>query len=211
MRRGFTLIELLVVIAIIAILAAILFPVFARAREKARQASCTSNVKQISLGLLMYVQDYDEMFGLAGGYGGDATWAPQWPIAIQPYLKNWQILRCPSNLYRADAPWVYWGQTHQTNENYAALPGLQFTSLARVDRPAEKLMVLDSNHQAVPDWNRAQYSMICPTGTGCAGGLANRVPKNCPHNEGVDIGFVDGHVKWGRYTDTATPPNGWLP
>ena len=96
-RKGFTLIELLVVIAIIAILAAILFPVFAKAREKARQTSCLSNVKQTTLGLLMYVQDYDERFGLDGGYNGDNTWARQWPIAVQPYVKNAQILRCPSN------------------------------------------------------------------------------------------------------------------
>ena len=211
MRRGFTLIELLVVIAIIAILAAILFPVFARAREKARQASCSSNVKQLALGLLMYVQDYDEMFGYGGGYGGTATSAAQWPIAIQPYVKNWQLFRCPSNQYRANAPWTYWGQTHETNENYAALQGLQFTALARVDQPSAKIMVMDSNHQAVPDWNRAQYSMICPTNTGCAGSIANRDPKNCPHNEGVNVGFVDGHVKWGKHTNTATPPGGWLP
>ncbi|MCX7597678.1 MAG: DUF1559 domain-containing protein, partial [Armatimonadetes bacterium] len=77
MKKGFTLIELLVVIAIIAILAAILFPVFARAREKARQASCTSNLKQIAMAHLMYAQDYDEMLP---GHGNDAV-AP-WPLMI---------------------------------------------------------------------------------------------------------------------------------
>lgn len=210
MRRGFTLIELLVVIAIIAILAAILFPVFARAREKARQASCTSNVKQITLGLLMYAQDYDERFGLSGGWNGTALWAAQWPIAIQPYIKNWQLLECPSNPYRS-GPWVYWGQTHQLRENYAALPGLEFQSLARVTEPASKILVIDSNHQAVPDWNRAQYACICPSGTTCADGLNNRKPSNCPHNEGVNVGFVDGHAKWGRHTGSSTPPQGWLP
>ncbi len=70
MRRGFTLIELLVVIAIIAILAAILFPVFARAREKARTASCSSNVKEMQLGVLMYAQDYDERPGTGEGAHG---------------------------------------------------------------------------------------------------------------------------------------------
>jgi prepilin-type N-terminal cleavage/methylation domain-containing protein/prepilin-type processing-associated H-X9-DG protein len=98
-RRGFTLIELLVVIAIIAILAAILFPVFARAREKARQASCQSNLKQIGLSLMMYSQDYDESISMhTGGFGyptavqADQEW---WPMRIQPYMKNVQVLQCP--------------------------------------------------------------------------------------------------------------------
>ena len=90
---AFTLIELLVVIAIIAILAAILFPVFARARENARRSSCQSNMKQIGLGFLQYTQDYDERFppGTDGGKG--AGWAGQ----LQPYLKSRQILICPSD------------------------------------------------------------------------------------------------------------------
>src|SRR5436853_425232 len=87
-RRGFTLIELLVVIAIIAILAAILFPVFAQAREKARAISCLSNLKQIGLGALMYSQDYDEKFFCGWGSGG----GPEpgiivWRVAILPYVK----------------------------------------------------------------------------------------------------------------------------
>ena len=110
--KGFTLIELLVVIAIIAILAAILFPVFARARENARRASCQSNLKQIGLGMMQYTQDYDEQFplfptGLA--YQNDGTGygnAPfllagnvpaTWDLVIQPYVKSMQILACPSD------------------------------------------------------------------------------------------------------------------
>ena len=92
-KHGFTLIELLVVIAIIAILAAILFPVFARAREKARQASCQSNVKQMMLGILMYAQDYDARFPRHSvGYHGWAGWTAQ----IYSYIKNDQLYRCPS-------------------------------------------------------------------------------------------------------------------
>jgi prepilin-type N-terminal cleavage/methylation domain-containing protein len=92
-RRGFTLIELLVVIAIIAILAAILFPVFAKAREKARQTSCLSNTKQLCLSFLMYVQDYDEVFP---GRVMAPTPAVSWVALIYPYTKNSQLFRCPS-------------------------------------------------------------------------------------------------------------------
>src|SRR5579871_4306181 len=108
-RNAFTLIELLVVIAIIAILAAILFPVFAQAREKARQASCLSNTKQINLASQMYTQDYDEMFVInhydsanAGDNFGngnnyaDLPFTYWWPRLLQPYFKSWGIFACPS-------------------------------------------------------------------------------------------------------------------
>ena len=111
-RRGFTLIELLVVIAIIAILAAILFPVFARAREKARQTSCLSNLKQLALAVRMYVQDYDEVFPSSRvvpgcpfpDYGGSIPYMmigerqlQGWPNLMQPYVKNQQLFWCPSD------------------------------------------------------------------------------------------------------------------
>src|SRR6202044_2129164 len=96
-RSGFTLIELLVVIAIIAILAAILFPVFAQAREKARQTSCISNEKQIALGSIMYVQDYDEMFAVErepNTYNPPGPTGITWRTTIQPYIKNQQVFYC---------------------------------------------------------------------------------------------------------------------
>jgi prepilin-type N-terminal cleavage/methylation domain-containing protein len=111
-RFGFTLIELLVVIAIIAILAAILFPVFARARENARRASCQSNLKQIGLGILQYTQDYDEKMPPAritatrpDGTNGNIPWH----FLVQPYVKSVQLFRCPSNTSA--------GQVNNTNTN----------------------------------------------------------------------------------------------
>ena len=95
-RSGFTLIELLVVIAIIAILAAILFPVFAQAREKARQASCASNLKQIGTAFVSYSQDYDEMCPRAMWGGSPSGTLCSWPTIIQPYVKSVDIFRCPS-------------------------------------------------------------------------------------------------------------------
>jgi len=101
-RKGFTLIELLVVIAIIAILAAILFPVFAQAREAARMTSCLSNMKQIGLALRMYSTDHDEVYpniyqgwGVSGAPGSQEGW--MWKNAIQPYIKNKGVFNCPSN------------------------------------------------------------------------------------------------------------------
>jgi prepilin-type N-terminal cleavage/methylation domain-containing protein/prepilin-type processing-associated H-X9-DG protein len=113
-RTGFTLIELLVVIAIIAILAAILFPVFAQAREKARASTCLSNEKQVQLGILQYVQDYDDTFPLSNYSPDGVNWTSAsvttpssyfghsnqrdtfWSNSTQPYMKNVQIYRCPS-------------------------------------------------------------------------------------------------------------------
>ena len=101
-RQAFTLIELLVVIAIIAILAAILFPVFARARENARRASCQSNLKQLALGIIQYQQDYDETMPLAGRPAPTDAW--YWGQNIMPYVKSTQVFECPSfkNTYIGD-------------------------------------------------------------------------------------------------------------
>src|SRR5215213_5115626 len=95
-RKAFTLIELLVVIAIIAILAAILFPVFARARENARRASCQSNLKQIGLGITQYAQDYDEKIPARAYFYSPGLYTT-WSQIIEPYTKSVQILQCPSN------------------------------------------------------------------------------------------------------------------
>jgi prepilin-type N-terminal cleavage/methylation domain-containing protein/prepilin-type processing-associated H-X9-DG protein len=98
-RKGFTLIELLVVIAIIAILAAILFPVFAQAREKARAISCESNMKQIALGVIQYDQDYDENFPTQQNPGGNNNYDYQqtWVTSVQPYIKSYGVFACPDD------------------------------------------------------------------------------------------------------------------
>src|SRR5687767_9383814 len=92
-KSAFTLIELLVVIAIIALLAAILFPVFARARENARKTSCTNNLKQLGLGVAMYVQDYDGLYPMSSNIDGTNR---RWPDYIFPYVKSSQLFTCPS-------------------------------------------------------------------------------------------------------------------
>lgn len=121
-RRGFTLIELLVVIAIIAILASILFPVFGRARENARRASCLSNMKQMGLGIMQYTQDYDETYPQAYWYPNDSSSAggyAHWSGTIQPYVKSNQLFVCPSDKNGGLAPTNYIGD----NEGFGVPPG----------------------------------------------------------------------------------------
>ncbi len=201
-RNGFTLIELLVVIAIIAILAAILFPVFARAREKARQTNCLSNVKQIMLGVLMYAQDYDEMlpneqynFGGGGNAAGDGTWRG----AIFPYVKNAQLFECPSHSLGGT---VFDGRyDDQTlNASYAINDWHQDSGspsppqnqpLARVVSPSQTIFILESSGPA---------DDICPSAIE-HGQMPRDMTAARRHNDGANYGFVDGHAKWLQPTD----------
>src|SRR3989442_11712832 len=128
-KNAFTLIELLVVIAIIAILAAILFPVFARAREQARKATCASNMKQVTLGVQMYAQDFDETLPYQDGdrcpYGTERR--AQWINGTMPYVKNPQVWWCPSAQKQSTAGTDnsdsnYWHNGHANRKPLAAIP-----------------------------------------------------------------------------------------
>ncbi len=203
--RGFTLIELLVVIAIIAILAAILFPVFAQAREKARQASCQSNLKQIALGLAMYAQDYDEMVCKNYQYMPQpgATMLAWWPDLIQPYVNNWQLFVCPSSpgtptyTYMRPPgnpnPMVYgYGRASWlcTNSGPAAGPVSASRPLAQVPDPAGTIDVVDVI--SIELWSFPAHTDLGDPATAYPPGGPRTAMR---HNDTMDVAFYDGHVK----------------
>lgn len=202
--QGFTLIELLVVIAIIAILAAILFPVFARARENARRASCQSNLKQIGIGLMQYTQDYDEKLPYieSGGVATPTSFVSDtllWPDVLQPYIKSTQVFVCPSaqnygapKFPQKDSPnaaLVYGAATDESGNNYAfplnASKGVN--SLASFSDVATTVMVSERVDVAAIN----EYSYF----TEPISGLASRFPATT-HFGGGNILWADGHVKW---------------
>ncbi len=201
-RSGFTLIELLVVIAIIAILAAILFPVFAKARAKARQTSCLSNVKQISLALMMYAQDYDECYPHVDHTTGYDWW---WPL--QAYVKNAQLFRCPA--YKAN-PATEPETDYVLNALFA-----HGSSMGTFQEPAQQIAIAvrrpgcpESDYHPWPDdgasWaNLSAYSEF-------EAHIATAI-----HNDGSNYGFADGHAKWYKWESTlgSNPPGmhntGW--
>jgi|UPI000382BD63 prepilin-type N-terminal cleavage/methylation domain-containing protein/prepilin-type processing-associated H-X9-DG protein len=196
-RHGFTLIELLVVIAIIAILAAILFPVFARAREKARQASCSSNIKQLCTAWQMYAQDYDERAvpanNTVNGAGGHSRlWTASF---LMPYVKNRQLWECPSYDNIANPG----GCEERTRGGIGYTwswtpiegPGgdvgwISFKKLARLQRPAEFIIFGDATCMGFGPYNNGDFN-AWKTGAW---------PASWIHNEGANCGFADGHVKW---------------
>lgn len=218
--RGFTLIELLVVIAIIAILAAILFPVFARARENARRASCISNLQQIGLGVMQYTQDYDERYPPAyiqtGGTPPDGQiWYPSvpnlwfWQQIIYPYTKSDQIYICPSsNVNPTAAVGVLPNSPVAGNygANWLMTNSVPPMSLAAVSSAASTYFAMDSGgYIMTPTYVTApaHYYWYLP-------GTASIVTAPSPaldtgytadftngrHFQGVNICYADGHAKW---------------
>jgi len=224
--RAFTLIELLVVIAIIAILAAILFPVFAQAREKARSASCASNLKQIALSLQMYQQDYDETlfgsFALPAPYnsvhpdganltrmmGGGLYWF------LTPYLKNEQILRCPSDAgdnywgrSTASSQWSkspYWGHPTSYMFRHVLDSGgcaggtiQQATRAAALGHPAQQIELFEIS--AFHAEKLPLFGGVHPAGK----------PQVPPETRTFNAAFADGHVKVFRlgYKQPSWDPN----
>ncbi len=203
-RQGFTLIELLVVIAIIAILAAILFPVFARARENARKANCQSNLKQLSSSILMYAQDYDEC--LPPAYFGSGTWVAKWSAIVVPYVKNEGVFRCPSDVPNTECgcgtvprfPCSYGVNQNVMNPVHHGETCNNTTAL--ISHPADTVLALDA-------WQAQRFCTVpfepwpawCSDIT-CIGQPAGIRPSDgtnlSRHSEGLNVAFCDGHVKW---------------
>jgi prepilin-type N-terminal cleavage/methylation domain-containing protein/prepilin-type processing-associated H-X9-DG protein len=203
-HRGFTLIELLVVIAIIVILAAILFPVFARARENARRASCQSNLKQIGLGFMQYTQDYDEQMPLQNAWSGTNPSPHQ---AVQPYIKSAQIFDCPSNTITgeiaAKVTFPAVRRDYQTNWRLLSnVGGGAMGSISAVQSTATKILMgerlssWDNHGIAWADW-------------GDAGNNGFRDEGFAGHLGTMNLLFADGHVKSLRPSRTVSGTNMW--
>ena len=215
-RNGFTLIELLVVIAIIAILAAILFPVFSRAREKARLASCTSNLKQIGIAYHMYNQDYDETIV----FGGDALsgykqtdWRYWYDGLLMPYVKNEQVFFCPSFRFHKYPSYMinFIGYDPKSkaipassNNGNSGRNALKIVREAQASRPSEIILTFENtNNDDFQNgnstsrlWDWPGYWNPRPWNYDWKKGNAQGIAEPGKHFGGHNNVFFDGHVRW---------------
>ena len=218
-RPAFTLVELLVVIAIIGILAAILFPVFARARENGRRASCQSNLRQIGLGLIQYSQDYDEIL-IADWYGTPNETLPpnsplgvsyKWEDAAFPYIKSEQVFMCPSAVGGAAVPYTYYKNltAPRASDNlgsYTIIHGYgnnqpdrtppvshpffnDLVNLSRASNPSTTAWVLDGDGYFYTQVSPPSPLPATPSATDTLNNMDSR------HLETINVLFLDGHVK----------------
>jgi prepilin-type N-terminal cleavage/methylation domain-containing protein/prepilin-type processing-associated H-X9-DG protein len=197
---AFTLIELLVVIALIAILAGILFPVFARAREKGRWAACASNLRNLGAAIQMYAQDYDEQFPLAAYAINDFGFVT-WHELTEPYSRNKEIWHCPSSsLQKADAGGkvtTHFGyNAHYLTTiapDFANANGHSAASLAAVTHPSDMVLLADARASIQPSWCGDDGKFLLPPSmpdTHCWG------RPSLLHSEGCNVLWVDGHTRW---------------
>jgi prepilin-type N-terminal cleavage/methylation domain-containing protein/prepilin-type processing-associated H-X9-DG protein len=208
-RRGFTLIELLVVIAIIAILAAVLFPVFAKAREKARQTSCLNNLKQIGTAVSMYTEDWDGEYPsghLVGEeeaeehegeeeeeeHGEEASWRD----ALMPNLKTPAVFRCPSD----ESEFV---TSYLLNGWFSDLVEGTKHNTSDIKNPSETVMLVERDHEALVEKGEAEEADYHPW---VAVGEWKPTLAFKRHNGGSNFQFADGHAKWHRFEQTYDPP-----
>ena len=201
--KGFTLIELLVVIAIIAILAAILFPVFAKAREKARQSSCLSNLRQLGTACLQYGQDYDEKMPPAYRYTNNNAYLYWWADLIQPYVTSYQILECASDPqpwqsaylrpWRTPSPFVcsYGMANIAVDVNGVAIPPVPGSPMSVLQEASNTILLLDAYGPEIAAGGITRYRLLDQTDLSTTGNCL--VAKR--HNDGFNICFADGHAK----------------
>lgn len=220
---GFTLIELLVVIAIISILASILFPVFARAREQARKSSCASNMRQLGLAVMSYAQDFDEDLppfsnglGYKGSLGYGGADGQRWADLILPYIKNTQVFDCPSGDHRlatfSGGQWLdirTYSYGYVSPSSGAADYGVASRNLAEITDVSQTIMLAEDGRQ--DDGGDAEsIGRIIPSAGDDLAMIASRV--NGMRHTGASPGdhaafafnavYVDGHVKWVRLPET---------
>lgn len=213
-RNGFTLIELLVVIAIISLLAAILFPVFGRARENARRASCLSNMKQIGLAVTQYIQDNDEFmpYQFPRAFTGQgailrfadptyAEWAPNYFYSILPYTKNSQVFACPSAKVDTTNGNVALRVTETSDTNYF-VNGVVTTNATGGARHIASIPEVANTLQLTEYDTRSSASYLRPNrelnGTFSYWMASTRYSNN--HFSGSNLLYVDGHAKWKKQT-----------